>query len=119
MRRILNAHSRPLAPRWLLLGGVAALAATTNNGCSAAGAEHRTHGTQSANLEWLPAAPPRDLTHAPFLLGHSEPDPNRMVQVYVLLSEPAPAASIPRGIDLKSNSFNAQRSKQSFITAPM
>ncbi|MCB9585570.1 MAG: S8 family serine peptidase [Polyangiaceae bacterium] len=115
MRRILNAHSRPLAPRWLLLGGVAALAATTNNGCSAAGAEHRTHGTQSANLEWLPAAPPRDLTHAPFLLGHSEPDPNRMVQVYVLLSEPAPAASIPRGIDLKSNSFNAQRSKQSFM----
>ncbi|MGE0326056.1 MAG: S8 family serine peptidase [Polyangiaceae bacterium] len=115
MRRTLNAHARPIAPRWLLLGGVAALAAVTSNGCSAAGAEHSSTNAQVNNLEWLPAAPPRDLTHAPFLLGLSDPDPNRMVQVYVLLSEPAPAALLPRGIDFKATTFKVQRYKQSFM----
>ncbi len=115
MRRILRAHHRPVAPRWLLIGSAAALAVAAGNGCSAAGGEQSTTASNSSSLEWLPAAPAQDATHQLFFPGVSEPDPDRLVQVYVVLSEQAPAALIPPGIDLKSTSFKARRFKQSFI----
>ncbi|MEZ4229805.1 MAG: S8 family serine peptidase [Polyangiaceae bacterium] len=114
MRRTLRAENRAVAPRWLLIGGVAALAAATANGCSAGGPGQET-ASHGAALEPLLPAPASDQGHSVFLPGFSDPDPNRMVQVYVELETTAPAALLPRGIDLRSEDTKARRYKASFI----